>query len=145
MKTLINDHVCRIVNDVLKVPITKNDIERSHRIGSPNKNLHEEGAQKKSTRASRSKKSKPRPIIVKFVSYRTRKLVISKRRALKGSKMGIDEDLTKENAQLLKRTKECSKVLSTWTSDGRVIALLPATGGRTIKRVIRSESDLDLI
>ena len=136
-----DDHVCRIVSEVLKIPITKNDIERSHRVGSVNKAEQ----RSRNTRASRSTKEKPRPIIVKFVSYRMRKLVISKRRALKGSNMGIDEDLTKQNAALLQKTKACRKVLSSWTSDGRIIALLPATGGKTIKRVINSESDLDLI
>lgn len=137
-----DDHVCRVVNEFLKIPITKNDIERSHRVGSLNENRNSNGGERRSTRKN---PTKPRPIIVKFLSYRTRNLVISNRRALKGSKMGIDEDLTKENASLLKKTKDCTKVLSTWTTDGRVIALLPATGGKTIKRVIHSESDLDLI
>ena len=138
-----DDHVCRIVNDILRVPITKNDIERSHRVGPPR--TPADGSQRRNRSASHSNKVKPRAIIVKFVSYRARKLVISKRRMLKGCKMGIDEDLTKENASLLQKTKACPKVLSSWTSDGRIIALIPATGGKTIKKVINSESDLDLI
>ena len=59
--------------------------------------------------------------------------------------MGIEEDLTKSNAQLLQKTKEYSKVLAAWPSDGRIIALIPASGGRTMKRLITKESDLDFI
>ena len=59
--------------------------------------------------------------------------------------MGIDEDLTKVNADLLKKTKSTKKVIAAWSSDGRVIALLPASGGKTVKRLIRDESELDMI
>ena len=92
-----------------------------------------------------NKNIKPREIIAKFISYRVRRVILSKRSELKGKKMGIDEDLTRVNAELLKKTKDTKKIIAAWSSDGRIIALLPASGGKTLKRLIRAESDLDMI
>ena len=36
-------------------------------------------------------------------------------------------------------------VKTAWSSDGRVIAKVAATNGRTINKVIRSESDLEAL
>lgn len=148
-----DDLIREIVNDKLKIPINNGDIERSHRISFKKKEgaYAQEGVKtRSSTRTATpnpkdSKDPSPRPIIVKFVSYRMRRSIILNRRELKGKKLGIDEDLTKANAALLRKTKDCAKVLSAWTSDGRVIALLPASGGKTTKKLITCEEDLDLI
>ena len=135
--------ICKIAKESLNVPLTKEDIERSHRLPSKMESEHTGNA--RTTRNNAQRDRRPRVIIVKFVSYRVRKSVLSRRRALKGTKMGIEEDLTKSNAQLLQKTKEYSKVLAAWPSDGRIIALIPASGGRTMKRLITKESDLDFI
>ena len=147
--------ICKVAREHLKLSISKNDIERSHRL-SAKKDAKRESSESRSARVTRSSKSKdskepddpktkPRVIIVKFLSYRVRRLVLSKRSELKGKRMGIDEDLTKVNADLLKKTKSTKKVIAAWSSDGRVIALLPASGGKTVKRLIRDESELDMI
>ena len=85
------------------------------------------------TRNNKPREKSHRVIIVKFVSCRVRKLVISRRRALKGTNMGMEEDHTKTNADLLKTIKDCSKVLAAWPSDGRIPALIPASGGEQWK------------
>ena len=135
--------ICQIAKEKLNVPLTKDDIERSHRLSSKKKDAdQQQSGNARVTRNNKPPEKSHRVIIVKFVSYRVRKLVISRRRALKGTKMGIEEDLTKTNADLLKKTKDCSKVLAAWPSDGRILALIPASGGRTMKRLIKHESDL---
>ena len=85
------------------------------------------------------------PIIVKFISYRKRSEVLSQRRKLAGSRKYIQEDLTRESAKLLKATRDHPKVKAAWTRDGRVVALVPATNGREMKRAISSEADLSLL
>lgn len=75
-------------------------ISRSHRVGKPNS-------------------SKPRPIIVKFVSYADRKLLYEKKKMLKGTGISIGEDLTKTRLQLRQKASEAYN--DVWTSDGVVM------------------------
>ena len=65
-----------------------------------------------------------------------------KRRELKGTEMGIEEDLTKSNANLLAKAKKCEKTLFAWSSDGRILGLFPTSGGKPIERLITSENDV---
>lgn len=58
-------------------------IDRSHRVGRKNPD-----------------KNRPRPIIVKFVSYRTRSLVYDNKSKLKGSGVLVREDLTRRRVAL---------------------------------------------
>ena len=113
----------------IQIDISK-DIDRSHRTGRIN------------PPSSSSAAVPPRPIIVKLTSYRIRKEILLKRRLLKGTGVVIVEDLTAKNQKLLKKTREHRKVQQTWTTDGRIIALLPAQGGKTITKVITCEEDL---
>ena len=136
-----DDVILRIANERLGVPLAKTDIDRSHRIASPRHSLEEratDGSHKQSN-------SRPKPIIVKFTSYRVRLSVIRARRKLKGSGMGIDEALTATNQSLLWASKKHEKVKDAWTSDGRVIILLAATGNKTIKRLVRSSEELEAL
>ena len=130
--------ILQIANEQLEVPLAKTDIDRSHRIASPRHSLEErvtDGTNKPSN-------SRPKPIIVKFTSYRVRSSVIRARRKLKGTGMGIDEALTATNQSLLSAAKKHEKVRDAWTADGRVIILLAATGNKTVKRLIRSGEEL---
>ncbi|XP_060575908.1 uncharacterized protein LOC132733306 [Ruditapes philippinarum] len=87
------------------------EIDRSHRVGTPK--AHE---------------TRPRDIIVKFVSYRARQKLYSKRASLKskGYKNSyINEDLTKKRSSLLFEARQLVKhksILSTWSSDGTILA-----------------------
>ena len=137
--------ICQLAKEKLNVSLSKDDIERSHRLSSKKDQDQGQQGNARVTRNNKPREKRPRVIIVKFVSYRIRKLILSRRRDLKGTKIGIEEDLTRSNAELLKKTKECSKVLAAWPSDGRILALIPASGGRTMKRLITRESDLDFI
>ena len=109
----------------IPLDITK-DIDRSHRTG----------AVRNSTMSSSkaSKKERPRPIIVKLTTYRKRREIILNKKKLKGSGITIAEDLTLKNQELLKSARKSPKVVTAWTSDGRVIALVSASGGSQIKK-----------
>ena len=55
---------------------------------------------------------------------------------------GLSVEAQPPKSQFRKSSKKSSKVVAAWTSDGRVIALVPASNGSEIKRRIRSEEDL---
>ena len=123
-----------VINDIFKkrleLDISPSAIERCHRVGKPDPDPE-----------------KHRAIIVKFCSYRVRKQVIASRRRLKKSGISIQEDLTMKNQALYRKVYKTvkanpSKVVSTWTSDGRIFAELKTTGKKTIKIIISSEADL---
>ena len=114
--------VLQVFNDQLNVLVTPDCIGRSHRLGrfQPSSN-------------------KPRPVIVKYVSYETRRQVFSAKRCLKGYKIVITENLTKRRSELLNRTRTQPYVKAAWTTDGRIVCLLE--NGE--KRTILTERDLD--
>jgi hypothetical protein len=102
--------------DRLKVDIDSEDIDRSHRLGPIKTN---------GTLDERSPKPKPRPIIVKFVSYAKRNLVFTNKKELKKTGKTITESLTKRRMDLLRAASANERVKTAWTTDGKVICLLP--------------------
>lgn len=76
------------------------DIDRSHRVGR--------------------KADRPRPVIVKFVSYRKRREVFQNKKQLKGSGVTIREDLTQMRYKLLKECITKYGVTNVWTIDGAI-------------------------
>ena len=116
------DAALHVFNGRLDVPVTPHCIDRSHRLGrfQPSSN-------------------KPRPVIVKFVSYETRRQVFLAKRRLKGTKIVITENLTKRRSDLLNRTRAQPDIKAAWTTDGRIVCLLE--NGE--KRTIVTERDLD--
>lgn len=85
----------------LNVVLSKDNIDRSHRVGKPG--------------------DKPRPIIVKFVSYAQRRAVFTRKKLLKGSGVSVSEDLTKIRRDLLKRAMDVYSKESVWSSDGVIL------------------------
>ena len=75
-------------------------IDRSHRIGP------------------KKKEQKPRPIIVKFCSYRDRSKVFYNKKMLKGSGVTITESLTKTRMDLLNEVMVGHG--NSWTIDGNI-------------------------
>lgn len=126
--------VCRIANHNLGVELRCDDIDRSHRVGR--RTPPHQGP------------SKPRAIIVKMTSYRHRQRLITNRKKLKGTGLSICEDLTDSNRSLLhqaflaSKTKN-SKIVSSWTQDGRVIVSVRTTDGKSMRRQIHDKSDLN--
>lgn len=115
--------ILRLAEEKLHTPLSLQDIDRSHRIGNPNAKGH-------------------RPIIVKFTTYAARFRFIKSRRKLKSTGMGIQEDLTPRNRELLKKASTHPKISSVWTVDGRITCILKASDGSEGKRRIHGFSDL---
>ena len=98
--------VIRTLNDKLEMKLSSRDINIAHRLG----------------RINTETDAKPRGIIVKFMSRRSKIECIQKRRVLKGSKIVIKEDLTPQNQLLLKTTASHPLVISAWSRDGKIFA-----------------------
>ena len=130
-----DDVMITLANDELKVKLRPDDIDRSHRIGP----LHPP--------KRGEKKKPPRPIIVKFATYRSRHIVIRNRKLLKGKHIGIEEDLTAVNRNLLQKANEevkrNDKLTAAWSTDGRIMVNMKATNGRAVRKRIFSVSDLE--
>ena len=116
--------VLSVCNGKLGLQLTSDCIDRSHRLG----HTHNNG----------SSNGKPRPIIVKLKSYDARRSIFGAKRKLKGTRLVITENLTKQRMELLRKARTVDEVKSTWTIDGRIICLL--TSGR--KETIVHERDL---
>ena len=123
----------KVAKDNLKIDLSIEHIERSHRVGPRKENPQ--------------KDDKPRGIIIKLKSYRKRDEIIKSRRRLKGTKYVIVEDLTSKNQTLLNETRANAKVKTAWSQDGRIIALLKEQNGVSTKstKLIRSVDDLKLL
>lgn len=127
-----------IILDLAKqcnVNITLQEIDRSHRL------------QPRRSTAGANSSSRPRDIIVKFISYRSRSAFFRGKSVLKSSEtrrnIFINEDLTKYRAEILRSARNLvknknSNVVNAWSSDGRIY-IKAADGTR---RHISSSSDL---
>ena len=99
------EKVLAVINDELGLNnILSADISIAHRVKVPN--------------------TKPRPIIVKFLSRKQKIQVMQKRRFFKGSGRGIIEDLTSNNIKRLKSVQQHPEVKNSWTKEGTIHALL---------------------
>ena len=72
-----DDLVLETLNEKVHVDLTLSDLDRTYRIG-----------QKKAS------SNKPRAIIIRFVSYNTRKRICLSKKLLKGTQVSITESLT---------------------------------------------------
>ena len=94
--------VINIMTNKLGLQVNDTDLDRSHRIG------------RKTQRST-----KPRPIIVKFVSYKVRAEVFSNKRGLKKTGLGITENLTRKTIKERNYTAPFLTI-QTWKQHGRL-------------------------
>lgn len=102
------------VAEKVGVDLSLADIDRSHRVGRRDEN-------------------RPRPIIVKFASYRKRSEVFRNKRKLKNSGWTIREDLTKTRHNILREAITKFGQTNVWTQDGVIIV----KSGDTKRRITR--------
>ena len=123
-----NEDIDKIIHGLastLNVDMELADIDRSHRVGRPGP-------------------GKQRDIIVKFVSYRTRRKlygvrVQTKSKELKG--VFINEDLTRVRSRILSKARRMVKnkhISSAWTSDGTILVR------DKLDRIHRIQTETDL-
>ena len=77
-------------------------IDRSHRLGP----------------VRGENNPQPRPVIVKFCSYRIRKAVFTTEMKLKGSGVSVTGSLTKQRLKLLNEAQKVVGEGNSWTVDG---------------------------
>ena len=121
------------VGTKLQTEIAEEDIEIAHILPSGTKNNDPSSH----TTAATSRQEGPPPIIVKFRSREVRDAVLRKRRALKGTRYTVVEDLTALNSRTLTRVSKDPNVASAWTWNGKITALLK-TGDRINVRPFQS-------
>ena len=97
----------KLIKDDLGLDMDASSLDRVHRVG----------------KISSDRKS-PRPILVKFSTYRQRHNVFKKKNLLKGRAVYINEDLTKYRAKLLYTARKLKKdraISDCWTHDGQIL------------------------
>ena len=121
----IDEIVFDVISQKLGMKISTNDdIQRCHRL--------------KTRRPCHSpvERQSPRPIIIKFVSYRKRQVFTSKKK-LKGSGLVLTESLTATRQAVPAKAKLAFGVRNCWTNDGRIYI----SAGEKVS-VITSEKEL---
>lgn len=100
--------VLQLFKEKLGVELPAESLSRSHRVG-------------RQQQASDDGSKRHRPLIVKFASYRYRRMVFSAKKNLKGSGITIREDLTAARQRLYQKAVAVHGVRNTWTNDGRIL------------------------
>ena len=90
------EEVCKLLNRDLQMKVSKSDIDIAHRMGQ----YRDDGK---------------RPIICKFISRKHKIEAISRRKKLKGSGKGLQEDLTYKNVKLLEAAADNASVKASWS------------------------------
>ena len=97
------DGVIGIFNDTMGLDLSPYDIDIAHRLGKyDNKKI--------------------RAVIIKFVSRQTKYLVMKNAKHLKGTKLSLNEDLTRMNQQVLAsmRLKDKDNITKAWSFEGKL-------------------------
>ena len=79
-------------------------------------------------------------VIVKFQSRKVRDKVIMKRKLLKGSAIGIHEDLTKLNASLLNRLDSSPGISKSWSWIGKIWAIAKGSNAKKVSFELYDDS-----
>lgn len=118
------------LSDAVGAEITLSEIGRSHRVGKPNP----------------GRPDKPRDILVKFVSYRSRQKLYKLRSTFKDNGYGssyVNEDLTRRRSYILFKARDLVRsrhLLGAWSSDGNLLA----RDNKSRIHRISHEDDLDV-
>lgn len=100
--------VINLCQEQLDLDLATSALCRTHRVG-------------KKPQLDVDGRLKSRPIIVKFISYKDRRMVFEAKKRLKGSGVTIREDLTARRSEVLKQASDMFGYKNTWTLDGRVM------------------------
>ena len=84
----------------------KTELDRSHRFG-PRKTDQDGNVTS-------------RPVIIKFISYRSRQKVFKVKKKLKDSGYSLFENLTKRRSSLMADVKKIAGFRRVWTADGNI-------------------------
>ena len=105
-----------VIKENLDEEIKPEEIETIHRIGWPGQT--DNGGRDRDQRSTPP--TRPRLVIVKFLSNKTKMTILLKRRQLKEKKIVILEDMASDLAKRLKRVKEERSVENAWFTNGKI-------------------------
>nr|KAG5691870.1 hypothetical protein BaRGS_033474 [Batillaria attramentaria] len=129
------EKVLRIINEKLELKGIKSaDVDAIHRLGKKPKPRR---AEQNHSDSDSDTESRPRAIIVRFVSRKCTQDVLRNRRKLRGTKISIAEDLARDRYRLLRQVKE-KEVDDAWSRDGKIFVKMEggeeALGGWTLTK-----------
>ena len=100
---VMKDKFIKFAEEKLKLQIRRDEISAIHKL--------------------RKRKDGIEPVIIRFTNSSAKRQVMSNRKELKGTKIYINEQLTKKTAELekaVRRLRKDKKLCSTWTYNGRL-------------------------
>ena len=106
----LEEKFIKLIGENLQEEVSADEIEIIHRIGAP-KNERDRGSRRD---------TRPRPVIVKLQSHKTKIKIILKRKLLKGKGYVIVEDMADAIAKRLKELKSKRSVESAWFTNGKI-------------------------
>ena len=111
MKETRGEDTDQIVEEILFSKLGLNlapfEVQRTHRLGQ--------------RRDPKDGRAVNRPIIIRFVGYKSRDKVFKVKRKLKDTGISISENLTERRAELLQEVKKIAGYKNVWTMDGRIL------------------------
>lgn len=127
--------VLDLVKEKLGIELKEEDIDHTYRV--QHHNMYQ------------NKPGRPRPVVVKFVRYNIRQKIMSSRRELKETGIGMHDFLTHGRQRLLQITqnlvKHVKRAKACWTWDGNVTVLIDLGGGQEKRIGVNSIRDLEFI
>lgn len=100
----------KVFKESLHIEVEENEIEIAHRAGK----FRQEGLRNP---------RKARPLLIKFLSHKTKSTIMQAKKEFKGTDFWLTEDLTRENAErvkILNGMRRENKIKSVWTIDGKI-------------------------
>ena len=100
----------KIFKESLHIEVEEKEIEIAHRAGK----FRQEGLRNP---------RKARPLLIKFLSHKTKSTIMQAKKEFKGTDFWLAEDLTRENAErvrILNGMRKENKIKSVWTIDGKI-------------------------
>lgn len=110
----VEDTVVKILHDQFKMlDVSPEHLSACHRLGTNT--------------------SKPRPVMVRFASYKVRNLVWNAKTALKNSGITVSEFLTKTRHEIFTTARKHFGIKQCWSSEGKIVIILPDNSRRRIE------------
>ena len=113
-----------LVKSKLQVGINKDDISACHRLPLG------------------KKKDQPRPILVRFRNRFIKDEVIRSRKKLKGQRVSVTDDITKDNINLMEQARKSGFFESVWFYNGKVHAVKKRDAKRVVLELFQNFSKL---
>ena len=103
----IDQLVLHTFKEKLNIDVNLSDISRCHRYYI--------------RKVTEEDQREPRPIIIRFVSYRVRDMVFRAKRKLKNTGYTLFENLTSRRAMIMKEAKKIAGFNKVWSRDGNIL------------------------